>query len=207
MCGIDEALASVADHVPDLILTSSFLRPADLARLIDDLRRRDDATHTQVITTPHFLEAPESDPFEDESVRVLRFPRQRTADGRFHCDPVVLRTRSNNTLDQAQGTARSAAHRRAAGSGSSTSLVRRQPARPLEAGRSVNRAGHPTATRFSGPDCEPPAHDRRRASRRRAADLAGQWGIKLESDGEVSIVDISRTGVGSRPAPCSIRAA
>ncbi len=37
--------------------------------------------------------------------------------------------------------------------------------------------------------------DRRAASRRRAADLAGQWGIKLDSDGDASIVDISRTGV------------
>ncbi len=62
--GIDAALASIAEHVPDLILTSTFLLPADLARLIDDLRRRTDATHTQVITTPLFLAAPDSDPFE-----------------------------------------------------------------------------------------------------------------------------------------------
>jgi hypothetical protein len=37
--------------------------------------------------------------------------------------------------------------------------------------------------------------DRRAASRRRAADLAGQWAIKLDSDADASIVDISRTGV------------
>jgi len=37
--------------------------------------------------------------------------------------------------------------------------------------------------------------DRRRALRRRAADLAGQWGLKLGSDGEASILDISCSGV------------
>ena len=37
--------------------------------------------------------------------------------------------------------------------------------------------------------------DRRRASRRRAADLAGQWGVRLSPDGDASIVDISCSGV------------
>ena len=37
--------------------------------------------------------------------------------------------------------------------------------------------------------------DRRRASRRRAADLAGQLGIRLGPDGDATIVDISCSGV------------
>ena len=99
---VDAALASFAEHVPDLILTSTFLLPADLAWLIDDLRRRTDATHTQVITTPLFLAAPDSDPFDDESGRILRFPRPRTAAGALHCDPVVLRSQVEHYLDHAQ---------------------------------------------------------------------------------------------------------
>jgi len=37
--------------------------------------------------------------------------------------------------------------------------------------------------------------DRRRASRRRAADLAGQWGVRLHPGGDARIVDISCSGV------------
>jgi CheY-like chemotaxis protein len=53
---IDAALTSIAEQVPDLILTSTFLPPATLARLNDELRRLPDATHTLIITTPHLLD-------------------------------------------------------------------------------------------------------------------------------------------------------
>jgi CheY-like chemotaxis protein len=97
---IDAALASVARHVPDVILTSTFLPPADLARLIGELRRRDDAMHTQIISTPHALEAPDG-PFYDDSGRILRFPRQRSHRGAFHCDPLILRNQVEQYLDHA----------------------------------------------------------------------------------------------------------
>ena len=192
---VDAALVSIAEHVPDLILTSTFLPPADLARLIDDLRRRTDATHTQVITAPLFLAAPD-DPFDDESGRILRFPRQRTAGSAMHCDPVVLRSQVEHYLDHAE------ALRLSPPSCQHQALVPvngplldgrpyapRQPVSPSTAlvvptakeVRAVNAALRPT--------------DRRAAARRRAADLAGQWSIKLDSDGDASIVDISRTGV------------
>ena len=74
---IDAALTSIAEQVPDLILTSTFLPPAALARLIDELRQLPDATHTQIITTPYSLDAPHGEPPRHESDRVLRFPRQR----------------------------------------------------------------------------------------------------------------------------------
>jgi hypothetical protein len=184
---VDAALVSFAEHVPDLILTSTFLLPADLARLIDDLRRRTDATHTQVITTPLFIAAPDSDLFDDESRRILRFPRQRTAVGALHCDPVVLRSQVEHYLDHAEALrlaplscqhhldGRSHAPRQPGSL--STALVVPTPKEV----RALNAGLRPT--------------DRRAASRRRAADLAGQWSIKLDSDGEASIVDISRTGV------------
>ena len=84
---IDAALTSIAEQVPDLILTSTFLPPAALARLIDELRQLPDTTHTQIITTPHFLDAPASEASPDDSDRVLRFPRRRAERG-----PLPLRS-------------------------------------------------------------------------------------------------------------------
>jgi CheY-like chemotaxis protein len=188
---IDAALASVARHVPDVILTSTFLPPADLARLIGELRRRDDAMHTQIISTPHALEAPDG-PFYDDSGRILRFPRQRSHRGAFHCDPLILRNQVEQYLDHAHAL-RLAPNRQQHGlipiagpgldgwrydrASASTALV----VPTTKAVRALNAALRPS--------------DRRAASRRRAADLAGQWGVKLDSDGSASIVDISRTGV------------
>src|SRR5688500_9693353 len=98
---LDAALASIAEQVPDLILTSTFLPPAALARLIDELRCRPHATHTQVITTPHFLDSPAVETSSDASDRILQFPRARTGVGRVHCDPATLRTQVAQYLDQA----------------------------------------------------------------------------------------------------------
>ncbi len=189
---IDAAIASVARHVPDLILTSTFLPPADMARLIDELRRRDDTTHTQIISTPHALEAPDG-PFYDDAGRILRFPRQRAHRGAFHCDPVVLRNQVEQYLDHAHALRLAPPNRQQHGlmpiagrgldewrydrAGVSTALV--MPS--AKEVRALNAALRPS--------------DRRAASRRRAADLAGQWGVKLDSDDSASIVDISRTGV------------
>src|SRR5215207_9796446 len=88
---VDAALASIANHVPDLILTSTFLPPAELARLLDDLRRRRDAAHTQVITTPHLPDEPDGDVLYDNSGRVVQFRSRRTDAGASH-EPVILRT-------------------------------------------------------------------------------------------------------------------
>ena len=115
---INAALTSIAEQVPDLILTSTFLPPAALARLIDELRRLPDATHTQVITTPHFLDAPHGEPSRDESDRVLRFPRQRTEAGRFHGDPALLRTEVAQYLEQARLLRAAARNRQQRGCGS-----------------------------------------------------------------------------------------
>ena len=189
---IDAALTSIAEHVPDLILTSTFLPPADLARLIDELRRLPDAAHTQVITTPHSLDAPHGEPPRDESDRVLRFPGQRTD---FHCDPALVTSEIEQYLEHARllrAAARSRQHR---GVGPITDLV--PAARPpgpwqLSPGSAALRI--PTAQDLRALNSLRPT-DRRRAARRRAADLAGQWGIRLSPDGDARIVDISCSGV------------
>jgi len=191
---IDAALGSIAGQVPDLILTSTFLQPADLARLTDELRRRDDATHTQIISTPYALEEPEG-PFYDESGRVLRFPRPRISRGAFYCDPVVLREQVDEYLEQARALRAAAANRQHRGVPSVTDLV--LALRPPDPWQSM--IGPPAVTIPTPQDVRTlkslRPSDRRRAFRRRAADLAGQWGLKLGSDGEASILDISCSGV------------
>jgi CheY-like chemotaxis protein len=191
---IEAALGSIAGHVPDLILTSTFLPPADLARLTDELRRRHDATHTQIISTPHALEEPEG-PFYDDSGRVLRFPRPRSPRGAFYCDPVVLRHQVDEYLEQARALRAAAADRLHRGVVPVTDLVLAvRPPSPWQPASGSPALTIPTPQDLRALKSLRPS-DRRRASRRRAADLAGQWGLKLGADGEASILDISCSGV------------
>ena len=190
---IDAALTSIAEQVPDLILTSTFLPPAALARLIDELRRLPDATHTQVITTPHFLDAPHREPSRDESERVLRFPRQRT--GRFHDDQALLRTQVAQYLEQARLLRAAARNSQQRGVVPITDLVlAARPPGPCQLSTGSPALRIPTAQDLRALNSLRPT-DRRRASRRRAADLAGQWGVRLCPDGDARIVDISCSGV------------
>ena len=189
---IDAALTSIAEHVPDVILTSTFLPPDALARLIDELRRRPDASHTQIITTPHFLDVPDEGA-GDGSDRVLRFPRQRANMGLFHLDPVTLRTQVAEYLDHAIALREAARSRPQAGATNNLLPV----ARRLDPGQSTSGSSSvkiPTAQELRALNSLRPP-DRRRASRRRAADLAGQWALRLTPEGDASILDISSSGI------------
>ena len=192
---IDAALGSIAGQVPDLILTSTFLPPADLTRLIDELGRRDDATHTQIISTPHALEEPEG-PFYDESGRILRFPLPRRVGGAFSCDPVLLRHQVDEYLEQARTLRVVARDRQEQGlvPVSRALLERRTLALPDSPGISTALVV-PSAREVRALNASLRPSDRRAATRRRAADLGGHWGIKLDPPADASIVDISRTGV------------
>ena len=59
-----EAMEAIARCVPDLVLTSTFLQPAEEAALTDSLKQLSEAAHVQLITVPHFIE------FEDSRVRL-----------------------------------------------------------------------------------------------------------------------------------------
>lgn len=192
---IDGALESIARQIPDLVLTSTFLPPADLARVVDELRRRKDATHTQIISMPHALEAPDG-PFYDESGRVLQFPRPRTARGAFHCDPVILRNQVEQYLEHAQALRLAPPNRQPEGllpvPGSGLDGIRQRHNQRASVSTALVV---PTAKEVRALNATLRPADRRAALRRRAADLAGEWGVKLDTDDSASIVDISRTGV------------
>jgi CheY-like chemotaxis protein len=191
---VDTALTSIAEQVPDLILTSTFLPPAALARVIDELRRRPDAAHTQVITTPHFLDAPGGDGSGDGPDRILRFPRQRTGVGRFNCDPATLRTQVAQYLEQALTLRMSARNRPQAGVPTTDLVPAARSLDPWQPAGGSSSLRIPTAQDLRALNSLRPA-DRRRASRRRAADLAGQWALRLSPHGDASILDISSSGV------------
>lgn len=209
---IDVALGSIARRVPDLILTSTFLAPADAARLIDDLRSRSDAVHTQVITTPHLLEASNSTSFDGNSNRVLRFRDKRNSGGAFQCDPAALRAEIEEYLGRALAHRTSAQNRQQPGLIPVTRLVDDGGMlAPRPVGASTMMVSAPSDIRVLNHPVQRPIaraaecqtlgsplripSDRRRATRRRAADLAGQWAIKLNPYGDASLVDISCTGV------------
>ena len=192
---IDAALTSIAEQVPDLIMTSTFLAPAALARLIDELRQLPDAAHTQIITTPHLLDAPDGEPSDDESDRVLRFRRQRTDVAPFPRAAALLGTLIEHYLEQARSLHAAARNRQQRGLVPITDLVPVvRPADPWQHSIGSPRLRIATAQDLRALNSLRPT-DRRRASRRRAADLAGQWGVRLTPGGDARIVDISCSGV------------
>ena len=147
---IDAALTSIAEQVPDLIMTSTFLPPAALARLNDELRRLPDATHTLIITTPHFLD-----------------------------DAALLGTQVEHYLAQSRSLHEAAQARQQRGLVPITDLVLvARPPDPWQHSIGSPALRIPTAQDLRALNSLRPA-DRRRASRRRAADLAGQWGLRL----------------------------
>ena len=163
---IDAAVTSIAGQVPDLILTSMFLPPAALARLNDELRRLPDATHTLIITTPHLLD-----------------------------DAVLLGAQVEHYLAQARSLHEAAQARQQRGLVPITDLVLvARPPDPWQDSIGSPALRIPTAQDLRALNSLRPA-DRRRASRRRAADLAGQWGLRLSPGGDARIVDISCSGV------------
>ena len=191
---IDAALTSIAEQVPDLIMTSTFLAPAALARLIDELRQLPDAAHTQIITTPHLLDAPDGEPSDDESDRVLRFRRPRTDVAPFPRAAALLGTQIEHYLEQARSLHAAAQNRQQRGLVPITALVPIRPADPWQHSIGSPRLRIATAQDLRALNSLRPP-DRRRASRRRAADLAGQWGVRLTPGGDARIVDISCSGV------------
>ena len=89
-----EAMEAIARCVPDLVLTSTFLPPAEEAALTDSLKQLSEAAHVQLITVPHFIE------FEDSRVRVeaqgAEFPAAPVS-----THPTGLRSKNRQGSDRA----------------------------------------------------------------------------------------------------------
>ena len=100
----DAAVASLATHIPDVILVSMLLAPADEEDLIERLRSLDGGRHIQTYTIPQFASTP-GDLEDDASGRFLGKLRKKKGRAVAHtpgCDPDLFATEVVTFLSRAQ---------------------------------------------------------------------------------------------------------
>ena len=103
--GIEDALDAISRRTPDLILTATFLSPADEKRIGELLKRRAQSVHTQVIALPQFVDAGERvarEISEPGAGVVLQFRHKRSATAFPQCDGKTVRQLVGEYLDQAE---------------------------------------------------------------------------------------------------------
>jgi hypothetical protein len=197
---VPAALRSLDVQIPDLLLTSTFLPPGDEAALTAHLNQVPAARHLQTINVPYFIDVDEASRSETSSAKVLTFLRRRSASVRPRCDVRTLRDQIEEYLSNARMLR--------------LELDGRQSIGALHA-RDNESAREPKADAASGqrPCATVPAKivsttpkdmpssvgvmpaDRRRSRRRTRGDLPWLWSVKLPGGSQVSVVDISSTGV------------
>jgi CheY-like chemotaxis protein len=197
VASVEEALAKVASFIPDLILTSTFLPPADEEKLTTHLKECPETSHTRVITLPQVADP--GDRIQQNPARVgaavlLRFARRREVQVRL-CNPQVLREHVESYLEQAQSLRLGAEDRRQRG----VEPIAGTPRAPLPDDNRIvpsstalvlaNEKPRTLTSTFQLP------RDRRRASRHRASDLPGSLRARLAASGDITLVDISSSGV------------
>jgi len=99
----DAAVASLATQIPDVILLSMLLAPADEEDLIERLRSLDGGRHIQTYTIPQFASTPAD--MEDASGRFLGKLRKKKGRAPAHtpgCDPDLFATEIVTFLSRAQ---------------------------------------------------------------------------------------------------------
>ena len=189
-----EAMEAIARCVPDLVLTSTFLPPAEEAALTDSLKQLSEAAHVQLITVPHFIE------FEDSRVesrpRVLNFLRRRSALIRPVCDPRTVRDQIEHYLEKARIEKVEASQRQVWDEvrTQSTALMRLDgSSHRLTAGDVCTLANGVGARAHKLGRLH--AEDRRRASRRPLLDIPWLRSVRLPWGLEVGVVNVSTTGI------------
>jgi DNA-binding NarL/FixJ family response regulator len=175
-----DALRSMIEHVPDLVLTSTFLPPAEESSLNAHLRQTPGAAHVQVITVPHFIDDDDDTPSGASARKVISFLTRRASLDAPACDPTTVIQDINAYLEHSRARRLAASADRQAATGLIAAPVKslltsdgalRQPFGP----------GH--------------VDDRRRARRRCSGELPWLWAVKLPWGTEVKVVDISNRGV------------
>ncbi len=200
----DEAMRAMGRELPDLLMTSTFLSPADVAAVTDYVRRMSRGSRLPIVDLP-FFNSHESVVSRAPRFTVFGFGflrrrsvviRPRVDEGRRlreHIEQYLQQAVSEPEplMDRLDGALLNA-------SAHAMWLV------PAPAAHSA-LAGHGSA----------PSHatlgqraDRRRARRRRLEDLPSRWQLKLPGASHVDIVNISTSGVlletGTQIIPGSI---
>jgi CheY-like chemotaxis protein len=189
-----EAIRSITERVPDLVLTSTFLPPPEEAALTARLNASPAAAHLQVITVPHFIDS--EDTARRERPKVLNFLKRRSALSRLACNSDTVGEQIKAYLEQAHVMRLALANRALCNAAGAPAVVapRAKPemsvVRPMATG--VNTLAHAAGAYRLG---RAHAQDRRRASRRLSGDLPSLWTVRLPWGADVKVVDISSQGV------------
>lgn len=189
---LDDALRSIGEQIPDLVLTSTLLAPADEAALTAHFKRLPEASHVQVVNLPYFLDGESESPSRSPQSRMMGFLGLRTATIRPRCDVETLRKQIDAYLVQA------AAIRFERQQTRETSLIvaPRKTSEPWL--RPAPRPPAPAVTLAGGPNLRlrfEPNQDRRRTRRRSGEDVPSLWSVRLPWGDALKVVNISNTGV------------
>jgi hypothetical protein len=193
----DDALRSIAERIPDLVLTSTFLAPAEEAALTARLRQLPAAAHLQVITIPHFIDFEDASP--DETSKILNFLKRRSALVRPTCDPRTVRDQIEHYLERARVDRfdQTVGPRSDLHVAPRTSQLAPRPDAPFA--RRLTADDVYTLSNGIGPRTyklgRVHAKDRRRAPRRQSGELSSPLAVKLPWDAPVTVINISRHGV------------
>jgi CheY-like chemotaxis protein len=183
-----DAMRSITRQVPDLVMTSTFLPPADEAALADQLKQTVGASHLQIINVPYFIDGIESPVIERPRSRMRGLWRRRSVPPRPRCDRDTLRRQIKEYLDRAITDRALAMYESEADAAS----LAPKSALWLAVSRPQPVASGPAV-------CDPLSlsaeqRDRRRARRRRSSELPSLWAVRLPGGSEVKVVDISNRG-------------
>jgi hypothetical protein len=188
---VNEAVAAIAQHVPDLILTSTFLSPRDEAVLTNRLKDVPAASYVQIITTPYFIDC--DDVPEDR--RILNFLKRRRS---------LVRPSDAETVGRQIETylAHARATRALPDGRERCAEPRRRIVLPMRRKRDSNvdrpvvaAALAPTAVESAVREARTQEKDRRRGRRKSAGDVPWLWSVSTPAIGNVKVVDISSHGV------------
>ena len=188
--GIQEALPAIARQIPDLVLTSTFLAPADEATLTEHLKKIPDAAHVQVVNAPYFLDLNGESPDDPPPSRVMKFLGRRAATIRPRCDVETFQKQIEEYLERAVSirSERNLLH--------NTALL--VPTRTMS-GSWLVPAPQSGATGLVIDASDVPlvesGHERRRARRLNGNEMPSMWSVRLPWGEARRIVNISTSGV------------
>jgi CheY-like chemotaxis protein len=202
---VSDALARLDDQIPDVVLTPTFLPPADEAPLTARLNQTPAAAHVQVINLPYFIDAGIGAAPTGQSGGLLSLIR-REASGRPRCDAQTLRQQIEQYITKARAIELELSERQSIqalclipGTHSlemqltcDTALF--SGARPLGSADTPSLISA-TGLAHAGRSVPGTAADRRRARRQRAGELSWLQDVKLPGTSQVRVIDISNGGI------------
>jgi hypothetical protein len=203
---VSDALGRIEARIPDVVLTPTFLTPADEAPLTARLNELPAAAHVQVINLPYFIDSGTGPAPNNWSGGLLSLIR-REESGRPRCDAQTLKQQIEEYITKARAIELEISERQA---NQALCLLRGASMQSLEM-QTDDRALYSGTRSLTAPDGQSlllesglvhggrsipgTAADRRRARRRRADELSWLQGVKLPGISQVRMIDISSGGI------------